>query len=123
MAARLGPDEWLLTMPEHAAATFNAVAAAALAPLHHALTDIGHRHVAIELRGRSASDVLAAGCPLDLERMVAGDATRTIFGKIEVILSCLDGDEAPVWRIECWRSHGRYLQAFLAEAASEFNVD
>jgi sarcosine oxidase subunit gamma len=122
LAARLGPDEWLIVMPEREADAFAAAAARSLSTVHHAMSDIGHRHVAFELAGAAAADVLASGCPLDLHRMVPGDATRTLFGKVEVILFRFEVDGAPAWRIECWRSFGRYLRAFLAEAARECAV-
>jgi sarcosine oxidase subunit gamma len=127
IAARLGPDEWLLLAPEADALVFLAARAAVLAPLHHALVDISHRNVAIEVSGAAAADTLNAGCPLDLGagRFLPGDATRTLVGKAEIVLLRLDdaadpqGRPQPRYRLECWRSYGRYLHAFLTEAATE----
>ena len=119
LAVRLGPDEWLIVVGE---AELDAVAAeisAALAGRLFTLTDISHRHTAFEVSGSAVSDVLSAGCPLDLERTAPGFGTRTLLGKAEVVLIRLDDapDGSSRYRVECWRSFGRYLHAFLAEAA------
>lgn len=120
LAARLGPDEWLLVLPLADGEQFVREAGSGLARHHHALTDISDRHVAFELAGDGALGVLASGCPLDLERMAAGTVTRTLLGKAEIVLF-RQGDAArPIWRVECWRSFGRYLHAFIAEAAREW---
>mgnify|MGYP003597639547 CR=1 FL=1 len=120
LAARLGPDEWLIVV---AAGDEQAVAkelGAALAGGHCTMTDISHRNTAFEVAGAAADAVLAAGCPLDLERVPQGFATRTLLGKAEIVLIRLGDapDGTRRYRIECWRSFGRYLHAFLTEAAA-----
>jgi sarcosine oxidase subunit gamma len=116
-AARLGPDEWLLLGPEADGDLIGAEIAAALGTTFHALVDIGHRHVAFEVSGRHAADALNAGCPLDLSDTAfpTGSATRTLLGKAEIVLLRLD--DAPTFRVECWRSFAPYVHAFLGEAA------
>jgi sarcosine oxidase subunit gamma len=113
IAARLGPDEWMLCAPTDTA-EFN------LEGEHHALVDVSHRYAALMVEGPNAATVLAAGCPLDLHPAVftAGSATRTLLGKAEVVLWCLQ--DAPAYRVECARSFAPYVLAFLREAAREF---
>jgi sarcosine oxidase subunit gamma len=108
LAARLGPDEWLLVGPESEAP--------ASPPGHHSLVDVSHRYAAFTVEGKDAPLVLAAGCPLDLHPSVftAGSATRTLLGKAEIVLWRLG--EAPSYRIECGRSFAPYVQRFLEEA-------
>jgi sarcosine oxidase, subunit gamma len=115
LAARLGPDEWLLVAPAGDAPAFGA-----LEGRHHSLVDVGHRYVAFAVEGAHAPLVLAAGCPLDLDPAVftAGSATRTLLGKAEMILWRLD--EALSYRVECARSFGPYVERFLSEAAREW---
>ncbi|HET7756041.1 MAG TPA: sarcosine oxidase subunit gamma family protein, partial [Steroidobacteraceae bacterium] len=60
----LGPDEWLLLAPD---GEEWAALREALAGLPHALVDVSHRQVALEVSGADAPLLLAAGCPLDLE--------------------------------------------------------
>ncbi len=130
IAARLGPDEWLFIGHEADTAAVLSEAADQLSAHHHALIDIGHRNIAIEISGRAAAGVLNAGCPLDLndDHFPPGHSTRTLLGKAEVVLIRLSdtidttGNSDPRYRVECWRSFGQYLHRFLIEAAQEYNV-
>jgi sarcosine oxidase subunit gamma len=104
----LGPDEWLLILPD-----------ASPAPMVegvHALTDISHRNVAIEVDGPGAVALLQTGCALDLRRFPVGKATRTLFEGVEIIL----------WRtgkarfhVETWRSFATHLWAVLDLAGGD----
>lgn len=122
MAARLGPNEWLLLGLEPDEEVIAGQIDAALAGRFYALVDIGHQSVSVEVSGRHAADGLNGGCPLDLSRNAfpAGSATRTLLGKAEIVLMRLD--EAPIYRVECWRSYARYVHEFLLEAAGEFET-
>jgi sarcosine oxidase, subunit gamma len=118
-SARLGPNEWLIG---GAAAETEALAAAietALSGTIHGLTDISHRHAALEIAGAEAAATLNAGCPLDLSigAFPEGSATRTLLGKTEIIL--IRPGAEPVFRLECWRSFARYVHDFLIEAARD----
>jgi sarcosine oxidase subunit gamma len=118
-SARLGPNEWLIGGPKIGAAAIAAQVEAALAGQVHALVDVSHRNVAIEVAGAEAATVLNAGCPLDLAIVAfpAGSATRTLLGKAEIVL--IRAGEAPVFRVECWRSFATYVHGFLVEAARD----
>lgn len=118
LAARLGPDEWLLCASSAEAAGIEAALPSALAGTAHALVDVSHRYAALTIEGAEAATVLAAGCPLDLHPAAfgVGQATRTLLGKAEIVLWRLDG----AWRLECGRSFAPYVWAFLGEAAREF---
>lgn len=120
LAARLGPDEWLLCAPLGAAREFERELAAALGTEAHALVDVSHRYAALSVGGPRATDLLAAGCPLDLhpQAFAAGTATRTLLGKAEIVLWRLR--DAPDYRVECARSYAAYVHAFLREAGREF---
>lgn len=117
ISARLGPNEWLLTAPEQDGENAAREVEQALSPVFHVLVDIGHRHVALQLEGPEAANVLNAGCALDLhaKHFPTGMATRTLLGKAEIIL--LRESDGPSFRVECWRSFARYVHAFLLEAA------
>ncbi len=121
IAARLGPDEWLLIAPSSPDDVLAGDIENALARYFHSLVDVSHRNVAIEVSGREAPIVLNAGVPIDLDDAAfpAGSATRTVLGKAEIVLVRPGTDR--VYRVECWRSFEPYVRQFLDEAAREFS--
>jgi sarcosine oxidase, subunit gamma len=122
LSRRLGPNEWLLIGPEADGEAIAAEIAATLGERFHSLVDIGHRNVAIEVKGAHAADIINAGCPLDLfeASFPTGMATRTILGKAEIVLARTD--DTPTFRVECWRSFASYVHDFLVEAARDFET-
>ena len=64
------------------------------------------------------TQVLAAGCPLDLdpEHFPVGMCTRTVLAKSEIVL----WRRGPaLFHIEVWRSFAVYVTAFLGQAARD----
>lgn len=114
----LGPDEWLLLAPEAdgpaIVAAFTGLAAA------HSLVDVSHRNAALTLSGDRICEVIAAGCPLDLDLAAfpVGMSTRTLLAKAEVVLWRRAPDR---FRLECGRSFAAYVHGILADAALEFS--
>ena len=109
----LGPDEWLLLAPP------GHPAIAALRSFDDArgvTVDVGHRQVALLVTGPRASELLNAGCPLDLHpsSFPPGRCTRTLLGKAEIVLWRLTPER---FHVEVARSFVAYVWAFLAEAA------
>jgi len=115
---RLGPDEWLLCAPETAAAQIARDVEAALGSLHHAFVDLSHAHIALSVAGPRAADAINSGSPLDLSPTAfpPGDATRTLLGKAEIILS--RGEDIAAFEVECARSYAAYVREFLSAAAA-----
>jgi heterotetrameric sarcosine oxidase gamma subunit len=106
----LGPDEWLLVAPDGMAPPRVTVPAS--------IVDVSHSMIGITIAGPRAAEVLNAFCALDLDAAFpTGACTRTLFGKVEIILwRC-----GPwMFRIEVARSFASYVQTCLAEAAREF---
>lgn len=108
----LGPDEWL--MIDEAGADM----AALLKPVKalHSAVDVSHRNTAILVSGAGAADVLNAGCPQDLSPAAfpVGASSRTILGKVEIVLSRTADD---AFRVEVWRSFSGYAFTLLEDAA------
>lgn len=119
-AIRLGPDEFLLIAPvADTWEAFEAALAAVLTPRDYALTDISHRQLGVSIEGPDCTAMLNALCPLDLDLAAfpVGMATRTLFGKADIVL----------WRtaetrfhIEVWRSFAPYLWGLLATIGREY---
>ncbi|MER8503981.1 sarcosine oxidase subunit gamma [Mesorhizobium sp. M0204] len=110
----LGPDEWLVIdengkdpLPD----------CASISVLHSAV-GISHRNVAISVTGPAAAATINAGCPQDLslDAFPVGAASRSILGKVEIVLLRTAAD---AFRVECWRSFSDYVFTFLSEATRD----
>jgi sarcosine oxidase subunit gamma len=113
----LGPDEWLL-IDDDASADLGAGLEAALAGVFHALVDVSHRQVAIDISGPGAERTLSAGAPLDMDLSAfpVGMVTRTLLVKAEVML-WRRGPER--FRLEVARSVAAYVAAELTQSAED----
>lgn len=78
-ALHLSPDEWLV-LGEPGSEPVIA------AEVPHSLVDVSARMVGVAIEGASAVDLLASACPLDLDQMAAEACTRTLIGKVMVVL-------------------------------------
>ena len=110
----LGPDEWLIIDE----AGKDPLADCADVKELHSAVGISHRNIAIAVTGPAAAAAINAGCPQDLSLAAfpVGACSRTILGKIEIVLlrTAEDG-----FRVECWRSFSDYAWTFLTEAAKD----
>jgi sarcosine oxidase subunit gamma len=108
----LGPDEWLV-IDQSGISPFADLKGT---DILHAATDISHRNIGIIIAGAGAVATINAGCSQDLSLEVfpVGAASRTLFGKAEVVLWRLSETE---FRMECWRSFADYVFGLLSEGA------
>ena len=111
----LGPDERLLLAPEGSEEAVAAALGQALAGLPHSLVEVSHRQVALAVTGVAARDLLASGCPLDLdaEAFPVGMCTRTVFARAEVVLWRRSAEE---YHLETGRSFSGYVLGWLKQA-------
>ena len=123
----LGPDEYLLLGRPAGGAADSAMAVAealerALSGIPHALVDIGHRQLALEVSGPHAPDILSGACPLDLDpaEFPVGMCTRTVLAKADIVLWRTRDD---AFHIEVWRSFSGYVSGLLGEIAMEFYAE
>ena len=114
IALWLGPDEWLLIGPEGT----DFVALAGTANVLHSAVDISHRNIGILVSGPGARVAINSACPHDLTEasFPVGACSRTVFGKMEIVLY---REAAETWRVECWRSFADYCFGMLAEGAHD----
>jgi sarcosine oxidase, subunit gamma len=117
----LGPDERLLLGEDESAADTGNRIARVLADRPHSLVDVSHRQLGLAISGVHAATVLAAGCPLDLDRSAfpVGMCTRTVLGKAEIVLWRIAEDG---FHLEVWRSFAAYVSGVIAEAARELSL-
>jgi sarcosine oxidase subunit gamma len=104
----LGPDEWLLRLPAG-----STIAMGEGLPL--SVVDISERAITLVLEGPRAIDVLQSGAPRNLAKMAVGEARRTIYETVEMVL-IRESEER--WSVDVWRSFAPYLHGALVTAAS-----
>lgn len=110
----LGPDEWLVIDEVGR----DPLADCAEVTVLHSAVGISHRNVAISVTGPAAAATINSGCPQDLslDAFPVGAASRTILGKVEIVLLRTATD---AFRVECWRSFSDYVFTFMSEAAGD----
>lgn len=115
----LGPDEWLIEAPE---AEAPALAETFAETARHTLlsaVDVSDREITLEISGPAALDLLAAGCPRDLAKMLVGEGARTIFDTAQIILTREDENR---FNLTVWRSFEPHVNAILKHALNEINL-
>ncbi len=111
----LGPDEWLV-FDQDASVAPDLVKK--LDRFDCSAVDISQRNTAIAVSGTGIENLLSSACPQDLSLRAfqVGACSRTVFGKIEIILWRKQEQE---FHIEVWRSFSDYLWTFLLDAAKD----
>jgi sarcosine oxidase, subunit gamma len=109
----LGPDEWLLLSE-----TRDLVEELRPVQALHSAVDISHRNTALAVTGEKAAECLSGACPQNLndDAFPVGACSRTVLGKVEVVL-WRTGEQA--YRVECWRSFSPYAFALLSASARD----
>ena len=79
-----------------------------------AVTDVSERSICLIVEGPRASEILMAGCPLDLGQFAVGQATRTIYETVEIIVMRVAEDR---FHVEVWRSFSAWLWMAMTMAA------
>lgn len=113
----LGPDEWLLIGPDGT----DFVGLAAKSGALHSAVDVSHRNIGIIVSGPGAQTTISSACPQDLTPSVfpVGACSRTVFGKMEIVLYRPEED---TYRVECWRSFAEYCFGMLSEGAADADL-
>lgn len=104
----LGPDEWLLRAPEGTMLPDGA-------GLPLAVVDISERAVTLVLEGPRAEQVLQTGCPRDLFKFAVGEARRTVYEGVELVLLRTAPER---FELDVWRSFASHLYLALTKAAA-----
>ena len=113
----LGPDEWLVIGEVNGGLMQAAANSGAL----HSAVDVSHRNTAILVSGPGAANAINAGCPQDLslKAFPVGACSRSILGKVEIVLLRTAEDAL---RVEVWRSFSDYAFGLLSEGARDASV-
>lgn len=119
-AMRLGPDEWVLHVPESAASGIRSACEAIYAAHPHSLVEISGREVTFVIEGPRAVELLTLGCPRDIETIAVGEGRRTLFDGATVLLW---RDEETLFRMDCWNSFAPHLLHLLETGCRELAAE
>ena len=110
----LGPDEWLVEVPEAGRDGLLAALAGTTVPM--SAVEVSDREITFALEGPGVLDLLATGCPRDLARMPVGSGARTVFDTVQVVLTREAEDR---FHLTVWRSFVPHVRALLDIAQRE----
>ena len=82
--------------------------------------DLGHSRTVVRASGRMARDLLAKGCPLDVDGLEAGFCAPTRLGPFSVLLHCRAAD---CFEVYVFRSFGLAMWEWLIDEAAEFGFE
>lgn len=119
----LGPNEWLIVVPDGATAALIADLHRALHGQFCAVTEVSGGQTIVALHGKHVRDLLAKGCSLDLHPRAFGPGrcAQSHLAKAPILLHQLDEDGA--FELILRRSFADYLWLWLVDAGEEFGLD
>ena len=121
VALWVGPGEWLVVTRGDAPADHDL--RALLDGPSGAVTDLSHARTAMRISGVRADDLIAKGCPLDLDpaRFPPGRCAQSVMSGANVLLHKLD--DRPSYDLYVMRSYALYLWEWLLAAGAEFGLE
>ena len=81
------------------------------------LSDLSHARTVLRVSGTAWKDLLAKGCPADIDAMAPRDCVASLLSHFTVIIHCVADDSADVY---VFRSFGASLWEWLRGGAEEF---
>lgn len=81
------------------------------------VSDLSHARTVLRVGGTAWKDLLAKGCPADIDAMLPGDCIASLLSHFTVIIHCTADDSADVY---VFRSFGASLWEWLRGGAEEF---
>ena len=116
----LGPDEWLIVGPPDGATALETRLRGALgdAAARVAIVDVSANRTAIEIARPDVRDLLAGGCPIDLDPRAFGPGrcAQTLLARANVLLQAIADEPIPTIRLFVRPSFARYVADWLTDA-------
>lgn len=112
-----GPGQWFAVSDALGREALVAALEARLAGSDATLTDLSHARTVLRVAGARWRDLLAKGCPADVDRMQPGDCVASLLSHFTVIIHCVSDEVADVY---VFRSFGASLWEWLRGGAAEF---
>jgi sarcosine oxidase subunit gamma len=112
-----GPGQWLAVSDTLEPPALVAMLEDMLAPGGATVSDLSHARMVLRVSGVNWRDLLAKGCPADVDAMAPGDCLLSLLGHFNVLVHCLAADSCDLY---VFRSFGLSLWEWLTDAAEEF---
>lgn len=117
LAVWLGPDEWLVLVPDGEAGAVVARIQLALGGRHVAAVDTSAARIGIVIAGAMARTAIARDCPIDLHprAFARGSTAQTLVARVPALL--LQRDDEPTYWLLARPSLAPHLAGWLVDAA------
>lgn len=120
MAFWVGPGEWWLVGAD---GTLTEAAVRARLPIPpRAIVDLSHGRAVVRVGGTHAADIIAKGCPLDLDPAAfpAGGCPQSVLAGVNLLLHRVPADTG--FDLYIPRSYARHVWEWLKQAGAEYGV-
>jgi sarcosine oxidase, subunit gamma len=119
----LGPNEWLIVVPDGSANPLMVDLQQALHGQFIAVTEVSGGQTIVVLRGKQVRALLAKGCPLDFHPRAfgPGQCAQSHLAKAPILLH--QRDDEPTFELIMRRSFADYLWLWLLDAADEYGFE
>ena len=117
----MGPDEWLLIVPEGEEFATEQRLREALAGQHIQIVNVSGGQTLVELSGEKVRELLMKSTPYDVHpsNFPEGKAVGTHFAKSQLIIRHTAED---VWELVVRRSFADYIWLWLQDASAEYGL-
>jgi sarcosine oxidase subunit gamma len=112
-----GPGQWFAVSASLDADALLAKLQERLSSTQATLSDLSHARTVLRVSGAAWRDLLAKGCPADMDAMTPGDCVASLLSHFTVIIHCVSDNSADVY---VFRSFGASLWEWLQGGAAEF---
>lgn len=112
-----GPGQWFAVSERSSPAELAASLEERLSSSDATVTDLSHARTVIRIAGDAWRELLAKGCPADVDAMKTGDCIASLLSHFTVLIHCVGDDAADVY---VFRSFGVSLWDWLRGGAEEF---
>jgi len=112
-----GPGQWLAVSHEHDPSGLRADLAERLDGTDATVTDLSHARTVVRVAGPAARDLLAKGCPADVDALRHGECVASMLGHLNALIHCTGDEDFDVY---VFRSFGLSLWEWLEQGAGEF---
>jgi methylglutamate dehydrogenase subunit D len=112
-----GPGQWFAVCASLDAGGLRARLEERLSSTDATVSNLSHARTVLRVSGAAWRDLLAKGCPADIDAMAPGDCVASLLSHFTVIIHCVAEDSADVY---VFRSFGASLWEWLRGGAEEF---